>query len=91
MSKIDLTADLEEAACEEAERACQFTWRELTRHMPWGDVFEGYSPKGREVRFERNYLWDGPPGGDILVEVHVYQEGAYERGVRVSRWIRKSG
>ena len=47
-----------------------------------------FTPEGREVCFERNYLWDDEPGlSDIRVEVTVYQPSAYEKGVRLTRSI----
>jgi hypothetical protein len=79
--------DLEAAAEDEMERACTLGWRDLARHIPWGDNFEGISPAGREVAFERTYLWDDKPGGDIRVEVVVYAPEAYEQGVRLVRTI----
>src|SRR5690606_15031873 len=60
--------DLAAAAEEEMQRACSLGWRQMKAHTPWGDTFEGFSPQGRSVCFERNYLWDGPEGGDIRVE-----------------------
>jgi hypothetical protein len=84
---LSLETDLEEAAREELERACTLGWRELSAHTPWGDTYEGFTPEGREVAFERSYLWDGEPGGDIRVEVAVYEPRAYEEGVRLNRTI----
>ena len=81
-------ADLEEAARDEIERACTLGWRELARHTPWGDTYEGFTPDGREVCFERTYLWDDEPGlSDIRVEVTVYVPTSYETGVRLTRSI----
>jgi hypothetical protein len=80
-------ADLAAAAEEELGRACTLGWRELSAHTPWGDTFEGFTPEGRAVCFERAYLWDGPPGGDIRVEITVYEPQAYEAGVRLARAI----
>ena len=82
-----LRADLAEAAQEELERACTLDWRQLSSHTPWGDTFEGFTPAGREVCFERSYLWDDDPGGDIRVEVNVYEPRAFEAGVRLTRRI----
>lgn len=79
--------DLETAAREELERACTLGWAQLKAHTPWGDTFEGFTPAGREVSFERSYLWDGEPGGDIRVEVTVYEPRAYEEGVTLTRTI----
>jgi len=41
------------------------------------------------VNFDRSYLWESDPGGDIRVEVVVYEPQAYEQGVTLSRWIRR--
>ena len=79
--------DLEDAAREELERACTLGWRQLAEHTPWGDTFEGFTPDGRQVCFERSYLWDGEPGGNIRVEVNVYEPHAYEEGVSLSQSI----
>ena len=81
--------DLESAALDEIGRACTLRWRQLSTLTPWGDTYEGFTPGGREVCFERSYLWDGEPGGDIRVEVIVYQAHAYEKGVKVTRSIRR--
>jgi hypothetical protein len=83
--------DLEAAAHDEIERACTLGWRDLADHTPWGDTFEGFTPAGREVCFERSYLWDAEPRGDIRVEVVVYPPQAYEAGVRLVRTIRRAG
>jgi hypothetical protein len=79
--------DLEEAARDELERACTLGWKEVSAHTPWGDTFEGFTPGGREVLFERSYMWDGDPGGDIRVEVTVYEPHGYEEGATLSRTI----
>jgi hypothetical protein len=81
--------DLEAAAADEIERACTLGWRELRDHTPWGDTFEGFTPQGREVCFERTYLWDDEPGSDIRVEVTVYEPHAYEQGVKLTRTIHR--
>jgi hypothetical protein len=81
-------ADLAAAAEDEIERACTLGWRDLARHTPWGDTFEGFTPAGRAVCFERTYLWDDEPGlSDIRVEVTVFEADAYEQGVRLTRQI----
>ncbi|RAK60169.1 hypothetical protein DJ021_10320 [Phenylobacterium hankyongense] len=80
-------SDLEEAARDELDRACTLGWRQLAAHTPWGDTFEGFTPGGREVCFERSYLWEGEARGDIRVELTVYQREAYEQGVRLTRTI----
>jgi hypothetical protein len=84
---LSFETDLEEAAREELERACTLGWKQLARHTPWGDSFEGFTPAGREVSFERSYLWEGEPGGDIRVEVTVYEPRTYEEGVTLNRTI----
>lgn len=84
---MSLEADLNAAAVEEMDRACTLGWRELKSHTPWGDTFEGFTPQGRTAMFERNYLWVGEPGGDISVEVAVYEPAAFEAGVRLVRVI----
>jgi len=86
---LSYEADLEAAAREELERACTLGWRELARHTPWGDTFEGFTPAGREVCFERSYLWESAAGGDIRVEVNVYEPHAFEDGFRLTRSIRR--
>jgi hypothetical protein len=81
---------LEAAAQDEIDRACTLAWRDLAAHTPWGDTFEGFTPGGREVDFERSYLWQSQAGGDICVEVVVYPPQAYEQGVRLTRVIKQS-
>ena len=87
MAHIDPIVDLTEAAEEELERACALSRRDMAACTPWGDTYEGYTPAGREVCFERNYLWVGEVGGDICVEVVVYFTEVYEQGVRVTRTV----
>lgn len=82
--------DLEAAAREELDRACTLAWRDLAAHTPWGDTFEGFTPAGRDVAFERSYLWEDEAGGDIRVEVVVYQPQSYEAGVRLTRVISRA-
>jgi hypothetical protein len=82
---LNLTDDLRDAAEEELDRACSLPWRELVKVTPWGDTYEGITPGGRDVCFERAYLWEGEPGGDIRIEVMVYQPQLYEAGVKLSR------
>jgi hypothetical protein len=86
---MSFETDLEAAAREEIERACTLGWRQLAEHTPWGDTFDGFTPAGREVCFERSYLWEGEAGGDIRVEVNVFEPQAYEQGVRLTRSIRR--
>jgi hypothetical protein len=91
MPQVDRQADLREAAEEELERACEMGWRELVKVTPWGDTYEGFTPAGRSAQFERNYLWVEEPGYDICVEVTVYQPEAYEKGVKLTRVLTRSG
>jgi hypothetical protein len=84
---LSFESDLEAAANEEIDRACTLGWKELARLTPWGDTFEGFTPLGREVCFERSYLWENAAGGDIRIEVTVYERQAYEDGARVVRTI----
>jgi hypothetical protein len=91
VARIDRQADLSEAAQDELDRACDLPWRELAKVTPWGDTFEGFTPAGRSALFERNYLWVGPTGGDICVEVAVFQPEAYEKGVKLTRVIPRGG
>jgi hypothetical protein len=79
--------DLETTAADELDRACTLGWRELSSLTPWGDTYEGFTSMGREVCIERSYLWENAAGGDIRVEVTVYQRQAYEDGARVARTI----
>jgi hypothetical protein len=79
--------DLEATASDELDRATTLGWKELAGLTPWGDTFEGFTPMGREVCIERSYLWENAAGGDIRVEVTVYQRQAYEDGARVVRTI----
>ncbi|MDP3658593.1 hypothetical protein [Phenylobacterium sp.] len=80
----DLATDLQVAADEELERATQIEWSQLAESMPWGDTYEGFTPAGRTVCFERAYMWDSNMGGDIRLEVSVYEPKDYEHGVKVT-------
>jgi hypothetical protein len=83
--------ELELAAEEEIERALDLSWRELSRCVPWGDTYEGFTPGGRSAQFERSYIWAEKAGGDILCEVAVYEDQPrYEKAARRSRIIPKS-
>ena len=83
--------ELEAAAEEEIERALDLSWRELSRVIPWGDTYEGFTPGGRSAQFERSYIWAEKAGGDILCEVAVYEDPArFESAARRSRIIRKT-
>jgi hypothetical protein len=86
---VSYAEDMEAAAKEELERAVTLGWRAISKHTPWGDTFEGFTPDGRQVCFERTYLWEDEPGGDIRVEVTVFEAQAYEEGVKAVREIKK--
>jgi len=86
---VSYAEDMEAAANEELERAVTLGWRAIAKHTPWGDTFEGFTPQGREVCFERTYLWEDETGGDVRVEVTVYEPQAYEDGVKAIRQIKK--
>lgn len=88
---MKLDEDLQAAAEDELGRALTLGWRELAKVAPWGDTFEGFTPGGRDVCFERAYMWDNETGGDIRVEVTVYQPRAFEAGVRLARTISRDG
>ena len=84
---MSFRADVTAAADDELDRAMTLGWRALSRVTPWGDTFEGFTPEGREVSFDRAYIWDRETGGDIRVEVIVYEVQDYESGVRLTRLI----
>lgn len=63
--------ELKTLAAEELEAACSLSWTELSRITPWGDTYRGFAPSGREVEFERRYLWAHDGGEGVLVEVEV--------------------
>ena len=73
------------------DRAMTLGWPQLSAATPWGDTFDGFTPEGREVCFERAYMWEHEAGGDIRVEVTVYEPRSYEDGVRLTRVIAKNG
>ena len=82
--------ELATMAEDELARACTLSWLALSKVTPWGDTYEGFAPSGRAVEVERNYVWKDQPGGDVLVEVVVFQNAVlYDRGARVSRVIGK--
>jgi hypothetical protein len=85
-----LDPDLSAMAEDELTRALTLSWRDLSKLTPWGDSFDGFSPAGRQVTVERNYLWAQDPGGDILCEVIVFGgPSRYDEGVKASRLVRK--
>lgn len=87
-----LDAELSEMALEELDRACTLRWRDLRHVTPWGDTSEAFTPSGRPVLVERNYLWSADPGGDILVEIVVFESHVrYEDGAGARRLIRAEG
>ena len=86
----DLSADLAAMAEDELAAACRISWRDLRAVLPWGDAYDGFTPAGRQVTVERNYLWAAADGGDVLCEIVVYGgPSRYDEGVRVSRLIRR--
>jgi hypothetical protein len=86
----DLAEDLAALAQDELSEAGALTWRELSKVVPWGDAYEGFTAAGRQVTVERSYLWADGVGGDILCEVVVYGgPSRYEEGVKASRLIPK--
>jgi hypothetical protein len=85
-----MNEDFEATAIEEMKSALGLTWKQLAPLIPYGDSYEGVSIAGREVEFERNYLWADQPGGDILCEVTVFAgQTRYDHGAKVTRTIRK--
>jgi hypothetical protein len=88
---MTLDTDLAAAATDELDRALTLGWRELSKVTPWGDTFEGFTPEGRDVCFERTYLWETEPGGDIRIEVTVYERRSYEDGVKLTRNVPREG
>ena len=83
--------ELAAMAEDELARACTLTWLALSKVTPWGDTYEGFAPSGRPVEVERNYVWASEAGGDVLVEVVVFQNAVlYDQGARASRTIRKT-
>jgi len=88
---VSLQDDLTAAADDELDRAMTLGWAQLAKHTPWGDTFDGFTPEGREVCFERAYMWEGEAGGDIRVEITVYEPRSYEDGVRHTRILAKDG
>jgi hypothetical protein len=87
----NLKDDLAAMAADELERALTLRWRELAAVVPWGDAYDGFSPGGRQVTVERNYLWADAPGGDILCEVVVYGGlSRWDEGARAGGVIRQA-
>ena len=83
-----LDPELDAAADEELALATALFWRDLVTLVPWGDTYEGFGPSGGAVSFERSYLWNDAPGGDILCEVTAFRgPSRYDRGVRKTRLI----
>jgi hypothetical protein len=84
---VSFQEDFTAAAVDELDRAMTLGWKQLAAHTPWGDTFEGFTPEGRDVCFDRAYMWEHDAGGDIRVEVRVYEPRSYEDGVVVTRII----
>lgn len=68
--------ELSAMAIEELDAACAMHWPDLKAVTPWGDIFTGFAPSGREVEVERRYLWAHQPEGAVAVEVEVRDMGA---------------
>lgn len=84
--------ELEALAEEELGRALTLSWREASKVTPWGDTYTGFAPSGGEVCFERNYLWADQEGGDVRVEVIVYDDPErYDEAARRDGLIRRPG
>ena len=84
--------ELAAAAEEEMKAALTLSWRALSTLVPWGDSYEGFGPAGGQLAFERSYIWQGEPGGDILCEVTAFRGPVrYDRGVRLSTVIARPG
>lgn len=83
--------DLHLAAEEELGHALCLSWRELRDHVPYGDTFEGFDPSGRQVEFERAYLWRDHDGGEILCEVAVRRSGRDGTEVKLAGRICEGG
>ena len=80
--------ELEAAAEEELAAATTLSWRALADLTPWGDSYEGFGPAGGMLVFERNYIWNDGPGGDILCEVTAFRGASRrDRGARRTRLI----
>jgi hypothetical protein len=83
-----LDPELAAAAAEELSLATALHWRDLVSLTPWGDSYEGFGPSGGAVTFERSYLWNDQPGGDILCEVTAYRGASrYDAGARRTQII----
>jgi hypothetical protein len=78
------------SAEEELKAALTLSWTALSKLTPWGDSFDGFGAAGGNLTFERSYIWQGEPGGDILCEVTAYRgPSRYDRGVRLTAIIPK--
>ena len=82
--------DLEAAAEEEIARACDLSWSQLSRVVPWRGSYEGITPGRRSATYARSYLWAEGEGGDVLVEVQVYvHPELQDHAARRQRLIRR--
>jgi hypothetical protein len=63
--------ELRALAAEELTAATSLSWHELSRIVPWGDTYAGFAPSGREVEFERSYIWSDSEHHEVLCEVTV--------------------
>jgi hypothetical protein len=85
-----MSALLQESAEEELAHALDIPWAGLAKLIPWGDTYVGVAKDGREVEFERRYIWKDQEGGDILVEVTVFAgQTRYDQGGRAEAVIKK--
>ncbi len=81
---------LQESAEEELAHALDISWAALAKSVHWGDTYVGVAKDGREVEFERRYLWATQEGGDILVEVTVFAgQTRYDEGGKATAIIAK--
>jgi hypothetical protein len=71
MAVIPPEDELSVMAMEELDAALDMSFEAMKRITPWGDVFPGFAPSGREVEVERRYLWAHEPAGGVLIEVEV--------------------
>lgn len=84
--------ELEVMAEEELARALTLSWREASKVTPWGDTHTAFAPSGGEVQVERNYLWADQDGGDVRVEVIVYDDPErYDEAARRDGLITRPG
>ncbi len=81
--------DLEAAAHEELERACTLGWAQLAGTPPGATPSRASRPAAAASVLSAATCGEGEQGGDIRVEITVYEPRSYEEGVRLSRSIRR--